>query len=120
MRLKPPRKRYLLPIKLEKLDPNYLNQDFNIYMTDSSKIDHTTRIITNAVFGQHTIVEKNCIIEKSVIGKNCKIMSSCKISNSIIWDDVVIEQECVIQNAIISNKCHIKARATISSGSILS
>jgi NDP-sugar pyrophosphorylase family protein len=59
-------------------------------------------------------IGEGCIIQKSVIGRNCKIGAKTKISNSIILGNCIIGAECIIQNAIILSRCNIGDKSNVS------
>ena len=59
-------------------------------------------------------IGEGCIIQKSVIGRNCTIGDKTKISNSIILGNCTIGSECIIQNAIILSRCVIGDKSNVS------
>jgi len=91
-----------------------LPQDTHIAVGEDSIIKKGAEVGNETVLGDRVVVEKGAKVSNSIIYPNTTIGASCKISDSIVGEDVRIDEEVVVEkNIIIGKGCHIARRAHI-------
>src|SRR3989339_23035 len=65
------------------------------------------------------IIAPDAGIEKSVIGRGCRIEAGAKVVESIVWDNVRIGAGAKIDKAIIASNVSIGANALVEEGSVV-
>jgi NDP-sugar pyrophosphorylase family protein len=65
------------------------------------------------VYGDNLTVADDVVIERTVIGRHCRIGKGARIKNSIILDHVTIEDAANLQNCLICANGLIKATARL-------
>lgn len=53
------------------------------------------------------------MIERSVIGKNCKIGNNCSVLDSFIMDNCIIDNDCHIKASLLCSNCTIKQNVVL-------
>jgi translation initiation factor eIF-2B subunit gamma len=103
-----------LPLVLLSTENTPRNILISYYRAGSGQIPAEFKQVTNDSIVQEDfkIGEKTSIV-KSVIGKNTRIGSKCKITGSIIMDNVIIEDEVNINNSIIGPQVSIGTKCKI-------
>ena len=100
-------------------DSNYKHIRRGVYFDDTVKVMRSSNI-NESLIDKRSIIANNVIIERSSVGKNCRIHSKVEIIESHIFDNVIIEEGAVIYGAIICSNVLIKKNAVISKGCIIS
>jgi translation initiation factor eIF-2B subunit epsilon len=91
-----------------------------VYKSYGVKISRTAVIGEEVVLDKGTVVGNNSQITRTIVGKENKIGSDCRITNSHVWNNVVIEENVTIDSAIICDGVIIHKGAVIPRGCILS
>jgi mannose-1-phosphate guanylyltransferase / phosphomannomutase len=72
------------------------------------------QIIGSALIGRNCTIAETAKISNSVIGDNCVIGAGVVIRNSVIWNDVVIGQSAELTSDVVGAKCSIGDSVLIS------
>ncbi|KAL6912281.1 hypothetical protein ACP4OV_001086 [Aristida adscensionis] len=91
-----------------------------IYKASDVTLSHSAQIGANSVIGSATIIGDHCRILNSVIGEGCRIGKNVLIEGSYLWNNVIVEDGCRVSNSLICDDVHLRAGATVEPGSILS
>ena len=98
-----------------------LRRDF-LYREAGTTVSRSCRLENGCVLGCGTVVGDNVHIERSVIGKNCKIEAGAKIINSYLWDGASVGENSVVEysflcdDASVGKNCHVKRGCVLSFG----
>jgi len=84
------------------------------------QVAYSAKLSNNSVVGTATSIDEGAVVERSIIGRNCKIGKNVKIRESIIWNNVVINDGCVLDRCLVADGCIIKKDSKVHQGSILS
>ena len=110
-----------LPSGYEKLYRYALHRHY-IYMeqkSGSSSI-HRTAIVKGAgMIGGTCKIGKECRVEQTVMGHNCAIGDSVKLSGCHLWDNVEIGEGATVENSILASGSTVKRGATIYRGCVI-
>lgn len=74
----------------------------------------------NCVYGANLSFEKDVSINRSIIGRHCKIGKGVKIYNSVLCDHVSIDDNTIIKNCIIGEDSIIKENSKLSQCNVVS
>jgi len=89
-------------------NPNSIWIEFDVELDRDVEIYQNVMLMGETKIGENTIIEANCIIKNSKIGKNVKILANTIIEDSVIGDNTVIGPFARIRNnAIIKEGANI-------------
>ncbi|AEA33929.1 sugar phosphate nucleotidyltransferase [Hippea maritima] len=90
-----------------------------LYLDGDAFISENVRIVEKAMIGDGARIEKGCLLNNVVVGKNAYIGPDCVIRNSIIWGNVKIEKGVFLDNAVVCNDVVIGKNVVAKAGVIL-
>ena len=71
------------------------------------------QVSSDSVIQEDFKISEKSTITRSIIGKNTRIGSKCKIVGSVIMDNVVIEDEVNINNSIVCSQTSIGTKSKV-------
>ncbi len=96
-------------------NPQSIWIEFDVQFSKDVEVFQNCMFCGNTTIGEGSVIEANCIIKNSKIGKNVKILANSVIEDSIIEDGAVVgpfarlRQSAVIkQGAVIGNFVEVK------------
>lgn len=93
---------------------NYNNTLKAYYKEDPLTLPEKFKYSPGNVYGSYLIVQSdNVIIQKSVIGRHCKIGKRVKIINSVILDHVTIDEGVELKNCIVGANSVLRKNSSL-------
>ncbi|KTW31029.1 translation initiation factor eIF2B catalytic subunit epsilon [Pneumocystis jirovecii RU7] len=92
----------------------------HIYKDENVILPRSVSLGSKIIIGSETKLFENTTITNSTIGKNCIIGNDVIIENSYIWDNVVINNGCKITGSIIADDVILGKKSIIQDGAIIS
>ncbi|KAL2045611.1 hypothetical protein N7G274_002039 [Stereocaulon virgatum] len=77
-------------------------------------------VVKRSVIGSGTSVGDGGMINRSTVGRRCRIGKNVTIEGAYIWDDVTVEDGSIIRQAIIANGTSIGKHCPIEPGALIS
>jgi len=106
-------------VALEKKGEKIKYPDGTLHVEENIELDPSVEIIGNVCIGKNVNIGKNIKLKNSVIGDNSTIEDGCKISNSVLWQDVSIGKNGVLDSCVICNDNKIEKNVSAKAGLIL-
>ena len=100
-------------------NPTYRCQHNGLYVEDHVRVAYSATITPPSALGTRTTVADRSIVEKSVLGRDCRIGENVRINGAYLWDQVSVESEVEITQSIIGAGCVIGTGSKIPTGCIL-
>ena len=66
------------------------------FVSSEAVVDKKTAVGQECIVGAQTEIGAMCAVRSSIIGKDCKIAAQCKITNTVLMDDVTLEEGYVL------------------------
>jgi translation initiation factor eIF-2B subunit epsilon len=92
----------------------------NIYLSNNVSLGFDCILEEDVVLGLGTTVGPTSHITHSSIGQSCHIGKGVEISGCFIWNNVRIGDNCKLTKSILADNVELKANVVIEAGSILS
>ena len=91
----------------------------NIYKSSTVDLKIDSILERNLVIGKETKIDSGTRISDSVIGENCRLGKNVRIDGCYLMDNVQIGDDCKLTKCILSNSVQIKRNCELRSGCIL-
>ncbi|XP_028397164.1 translation initiation factor eIF-2B subunit epsilon-like [Dendronephthya gigantea] len=98
----------------------YMYNRHNVYFGTGVIFARDCILEQDVVVGSGSSVGTGSVIRNSVIGKQCVIGDNVVIEDSYIWDGVKIENNCRISKSILCDNVVVKQNVTTQKGCVLS
>jgi mannose-1-phosphate guanylyltransferase / phosphomannomutase len=93
--------------------------DKAIWLGDGSRVDFTAGLRGSVLIGRNTRVETNARITNSVIGDNCVIEQGAVVSDSVLWNNVYVGRGAILTENVVGRGSEIRARARLFEGALV-
>jgi NDP-sugar pyrophosphorylase family protein len=91
----------------------------NIYYGDKCDIDFSVDLTGEQFFGNNCQIAKNCKITNSLLFDNVKVGQNVIINNSIVCANATIREYSALESAVIGENTLIEAHVRINTGTVL-
>ncbi|RHY66573.1 hypothetical protein DYB30_002827 [Aphanomyces astaci] len=101
------------------LHSTYSHQRHDIYKETNVVLARTCSIRSTSILGEGTSVGAKSVVDKSAIGRNCKLGANVKVLGSFLWDDVTVEDNVTIEGAIVCSGAILRHGAVVQEGCLI-
>ncbi|MBI4218097.1 MAG: mannose-1-phosphate guanyltransferase [Elusimicrobia bacterium] len=95
------------------------DHDSTVWTDQGAEIEEGVEFIGNSILGKNCKIGTGCKIENSVIGDNCVIGSYSQISGSVLWNHVKVGRESMLRESVVGRKTVVGERALIQVGAVI-
>lgn len=112
--------RWVYPLVPDNTDEACSYSRRNIYLNTNVSLAFGCELHEDVVIGRNSSIGEGSHVTQSSIGHSCRIGDNVVIEGSYIWDNCVVESNCKISRSILCNDVHVKSGVVIEQGCILS
>lgn len=100
-------------------DQTYKYQRGHIYTENDVLLARSAILKSRVVVGARSRIGEGSTVDRSIIGRSCRIDNNCRISGAYLWEEVSIGTGSTITDAILAKNVVIGRDCTVERGSII-